>query len=156
MRESSLRRSESASETEKIGREAARVLRPGDVVLLEGELAAGKTTLVRGLVENFGGDPDEVTSPSFVLVQTYPCRGRGIERLHHVDLYRIADQLPDLRELGLDELLSDARAVVAVEWPRDTLAAWIPADARVWRVSLTIGSEDEREIEITPPPETNS
>jgi tRNA threonylcarbamoyl adenosine modification protein YjeE len=151
--ESGIRRSDSASETEKTGREAARVLRAGDVVLLEGELAAGKTTLVRGLVEQLGGDPEEVTSPSFVLVQTYPCRGPGIDRLHHVDLYRIADRLPDLRELGLDELLSDARAVVAVEWPRDTLAAWIPADARVWRIKLTIASEDEREIEITSPTE---
>jgi len=153
---SPIRRSESASETERIGREAARALRPGDVVLLEGELAAGKTTLVRGLVEILGGDPDEVTSPSFVLVQTYPCQGRGIDRLHHVDLYRIADQLPDLRELGLDELLSDARAVVAVEWPRDTLAAWIPADARVWRITIRTREDDARDVEITPPPDLNS
>jgi tRNA threonylcarbamoyl adenosine modification protein YjeE len=145
-------RSDSASETDSIGRETARVLRPGDVVLLEGDLAAGKTTLVRGLVAELGGDPGEVSSPSFMLIQSYPCRESGIERVHHVDLYRIADQISDLRELGLEEFLSDSRAVIAVEWPKNTLANWIPTEARVWQIILTLGVEDDsREIEIIPP-----
>jgi tRNA threonylcarbamoyladenosine biosynthesis protein TsaE len=115
-------------------------------------LAAGKTTLVRGLVAGLGGDPEEVSSPSFVLVQSYACRRSGVERVHHVDLYRIADQISDLRELGLEEFLSDSAAVVTVEWPKDTLANWIPADARVWRITLTVDDEDDsRDIEITPP-----
>ncbi len=123
----------------------------GDVVLLEGDLAAGKTTLTRGLVEGLGGDGDEVSSPSFVLIQSYRCGSRGIGRLHHVDLYRVGDRIADLRELGLEDILSDPDAVVAVEWPRDTLATWLPADARVWRVRLTLTDTAARDIEILAP-----
>lgn len=143
--------STSAAATEALGRELAPRLAAGDVVRLEGDLAAGKTTLVRGLLAGLGGDPAEVTSPSFVLVETYPCRGRGIERLHHVDLYRLADRVGDLRELGLEELLSDPRAVVAMEWPKEGVMGWLPRDARVWRVALTVLDDDTREIEITEP-----
>jgi len=147
--EASLSSSEAA--TERAGVALAGRLRPGDVVLLEGDLAAGKTTLVRGLVVGLGGSAEDVSSPSFVLVQTYPCAAAGVERLHHVDLYRLADRLPELRALGLEELLSDATAVNAVEWPKDTLAAWIPADARVWHCRLTLIEGGARRIEITPP-----
>jgi tRNA threonylcarbamoyladenosine biosynthesis protein TsaE len=92
-----------------------------------------------------------VSSPSFVLVQSYPCAAAGIERLHHVDLYRLAGRLAELRALGLEELLSDPAAVTAVEWPRDTLAVWIPAASRVWRVRLTLLPGGSRRIEITAP-----
>jgi tRNA threonylcarbamoyladenosine biosynthesis protein TsaE len=121
------------------------------VVLLEGDLAAGKTTLVRGLVAGLGGSADDVSSPSFVLVQSYPCAAAGIERLHHVDLYRLADLLSELRALGLEEILSDPVAVTAVEWPRSMLAAWVPAASRVWRVRLTLLDGGARRIEIAPP-----
>ena len=147
--EASLSSSEAA--TERAGVALAGRLRPGDVVLLEGDLAAGKTTLVRGLVAGLGGSAEDVSSPSFVLVQTYPCAAAGVERLHHVDLYRLADRLPELRALGLEELLSDPTAVTAVEWPKDTLAAWIPADARVWHCRLTLIEGGARRIEITAP-----
>ena len=147
--EASLSSSEAA--TERAGVALAGRLRPGDVVLLEGDLAAGKTTLVRGLVVGLGGSAEDVSSPSFVLVQTYPCAAAGVERLHHVDLYRLADRLPELRALGLEELLSDPTAVTAVEWPKDTLAAWIPADARVWHCRLTLIEGGARRIEITAP-----
>jgi tRNA threonylcarbamoyl adenosine modification protein YjeE len=147
--EASLSSSEAA--TERAGVALAGRLRPGDVVLLEGDLAAGKTTLVRGLVVGLGGSAEDVSSPSFVLVQTYPCAAAGVERLHHVDLYRLADRLPELRALGLEEILSDPTAVTAVEWPKDTLAAWIPADARVWHCRLTLIEGGARRIEITAP-----
>lgn len=143
--------STSEAATERAGVALAGSLRPGDVVLLEGDLAAGKTTLVRGLVVGLGGSAEDVSSPSFVLVQTYPCAAAGVERLHHVDLYRLADRLPELRALGLEELLSDPTAVTAVEWPKDTLAAWIPADARVWHCRLTMIEDGARRIEITAP-----
>jgi tRNA threonylcarbamoyladenosine biosynthesis protein TsaE len=124
---------------------------PGDVLLLEGDLAAGKTTLVRGLVEGLNGNPGQVSSPSFVLIQTYRCQMSGMTRLHHVDLYRLADKVADLREVGIDEVLSDSEAIIAVEWPKETLATWIPRDARVWHVRLTVGEDDERRISVTPP-----
>ena len=143
--------SSSAAATERAGAALAARLRAGDVVLLEGDLAAGKTTLVRGLVVGLGGSAEDVSSPSFVLVQTYPCAAAGLDRLHHIDLYRLADQLRELRALGLEEFLSDPAAVTAVEWPKDTMAAWIPADSRVWHCRLTLLDDGARRIEITSP-----
>lgn len=143
--------SESAEATDDLGAELAAELLPGDVILLEGDLAAGKTTMVRGFARALGADPEEVASPTFVLVRSYPCHGGRIRQLHHVDLYRLENLVPDLRELGLEELLSDARAVVAVEWPKDAIATWLPADARLWRVSLTVTESGARRIEITAP-----
>jgi tRNA threonylcarbamoyladenosine biosynthesis protein TsaE len=142
--------SRSAENTQSAGRDLATRLRPGDVVLLEGDLAAGKTTFVRGLVGGLGGDTQLVSSPSFVLLQTYDCSARGINALHHVDLYRLGENIADLREVGLEDVLSDDVAVVAVEWPKNTLAAWIPTDARVWRVQITTNDDDTRTIEIIP------
>ncbi len=143
--------SQSAETTQSAARDLATRLRPGDVVLLEGDLAAGKTTFVRGLVGGLGGNTQLVSSPSFVLLQTYDCSARGINALHHVDLYRLGENLADLREVGLEDVLSDDIAVVAVEWPKNTLAAWIPADARTWRVRITTNDDDTRTIEIIPP-----
>jgi tRNA threonylcarbamoyl adenosine modification protein YjeE len=143
--------SASAARTEEIGGEVAAAVAPGDVIYLEGDLAAGKTTLVRGLVRELGGDPDEVSSPTFVLVQSYPCSRGPIRELHHVDLYRLEDRLHELRELGLDELLSEREAVVAVEWPKRAIMGWIPIDARVWRIRLTVADDASRRIEIRGP-----
>ena len=143
----------SAEETEAAGTRLADHLRAGDVVLLEGDLAAGKTTFVRGLLRGLGGDSEAVSSPSFVLLQTYDCSAHGIKALHHVDLYRLGENVADLREVGLEDVLSDEVAVVAVEWPKNTLATWIPAGARVWRVTITTEKDDSRRIEITPPTE---
>jgi len=148
---SELALSRSAGATEDAAGKFAEKLRAGDVVLLEGDLAAGKTTFVRGMLQGLGGSSAEVSSPTFILIQTYDCNAPQIRRLHHVDLYRLDNRAAELREAGLSEVLSDARAVVAVEWPKDTLATWIPADARVWRVAITIEKDDTRRIEITPP-----
>ena len=143
--------SASAEETEATGTRLADHLRVGDVMLLEGDLAAGKTTFVRGLLRGLGGDSEAVSSPSFVLLQTYDCSARGIDNLHHVDLYRLGENVADLREVGLEDVLSDEVAVVAVEWPKNTLATWIPADARVWRVAITTEEDGTRRIITTPP-----
>jgi len=144
-------RSSSPEDTESIGERIALRARPGDVLLLEGDLAAGKTTLVRGIVRGLGGEPDEVTSPTFVLLRSYQCTEADISQLHHVDLYRLADHLPELREIGLEEVLSDSNAVIAVEWPKDTLATWMPSDVRLWLIALTIGDDGSRSIRIEEP-----
>ena len=146
----------SAAETEILGGRLALELRGGDVVLLEAELAAGKTTFVRGLVHGLGGEPTAVSSPTFVLIQSYDCNASGIHTLHHVDLYRLNENTTDLREIGLEDALSDPRAVIAVEWPKNTLATWIPTDARVWRIRIEATDGDSRTIEITRPNEQNS
>lgn len=107
-----------ADATERLGAGLARVLRPGAVILLEGPLGAGKTTLVRGLVRGLGGDPAEVHSPTFTLLETYEVCGGVIRRLHHADLYRLrGPSHAPWDEIGLGEALDDREAVTAVEWP---------------------------------------
>ncbi len=145
------RASDSPEHTDAIATELARRLRPGDLLLLTGDLAAGKTTFVRGLVRGLGGDPDEVSSPTFVLVQSYPCRAGGVRTVHHVDLYRLADSSHELRGIGVDDLMADPVAVVAVEWPRTALAGWIRAGARVWRIRIDVGDGDRRTIDVASP-----
>ena len=97
------------AETEAAGERLASTLVAGDVVLLEGQLGAGKTAFVRGLARGLGSDPEEVASPTFVLLTAYP----GPLTLHHADLYRLEPE--EVADLGLDELIS-GDGVVAVEW----------------------------------------
>jgi tRNA threonylcarbamoyladenosine biosynthesis protein TsaE len=98
----------SAAETEVAGEALGRRLRVGDVVLLKGELGAGKTTFVRGVARGAGSNAP-VASPTFQLVRVYP----GRLQLAHVDLYRI-EKPPELAELGLDELAD--QGAVLIEW----------------------------------------
>ncbi len=99
----------SEHETIEFGRRFAARLAPGSVVLLFGDLGAGKTSFVRGLAQGLGLDPDAVSSPTFTLVQEY----RGARSLCHVDLYRLRGAEVD--DLGLEELAS-GNAVVVIEW----------------------------------------
>jgi tRNA threonylcarbamoyladenosine biosynthesis protein TsaE len=99
---------ESEMDTMELGASLADSLAPGSVVLLEGELGAGKTAFVRGLAIGLGAPEEDVSSPTFTLVQEY----RGRLRLLHADLYRVSGG--EAEELGLDELGSDG--VVATEW----------------------------------------
>ncbi len=96
--------------TAALGRRIALCLRPGDVVALEGDLGAGKTTLARAILAALGV-AENVPSPTFTLVQSYETAGLTVS---HYDLYRL--KTPDeLRELGLDEALEDGAALI--EWP---------------------------------------
>ena len=102
---------ESEEQTSAVARELAGGLAAGDVVLLEGNLGAGKTAFVRGLADGLGIDISEVSSPTFTLVHEY--RG-GRLTLYHVDLYRLDRAATE--DLGLEEL-GVADGVLAVEWP---------------------------------------
>lgn len=132
----------SVAETEALAERLAASLRGGEVVLLSGELGAGKTAFVRGLARGLGVDPEEVASPTFVLVTSYP----GRLRLHHADLYRLAGNGDD-RELGLEEL-PGRDGVLAVEWSeRLSLRPW----ARAVQVTLEHAGEDRRRVRIQEP-----
>jgi tRNA threonylcarbamoyladenosine biosynthesis protein TsaE len=100
--------SHSERQTADIAADLARRLPPGAVVMLFGDLGAGKTAFVRGFVEGVGIDPDEVSSPTFTIVQAY-----GGGRVQHVDLYRLDPAETD--DLGLEEL-PDGGALVCIEW----------------------------------------
>ena len=102
-------RSQSESETIRIASELAAELPTGGTVLLFGHLGAGKTAFVRGLLSGAGGDGEEVTSPTFTLVQHYT----GRLPVTHVDLYRLSGVEVD--DLGLDEIMAGG-GIVAVEW----------------------------------------
>jgi tRNA threonylcarbamoyladenosine biosynthesis protein TsaE len=100
---------QSEQETFAVAEKLAKTLVPGTSVLLYGDLGAGKTAFVRGLAAGLGIDPEEVSSPTFVLIQHY----RGATPLTHVDLYRL-DNAAAVEDLGLDELTT--AGVLAVEW----------------------------------------
>jgi len=111
--------------TRAAGAALAPLLRQGDVILIDGPLGAGKTTLVRGLLEALG-HVGEVPSPSFAIVQPYDDLALP---LWHADLYRIA-QPSELTELGLDTVLADG--VLVVEWPDHAgHGAWPPSALRL-------------------------
>ena len=124
----------SEAETASVAGALAATLVAGDVILLSGNLGAGKTAFVRGLAEGLGIDAEDVSSPTFTLVHEY--RG-GRLTLYHVDLYRLEKAATD--DLGLEEL---HRGVLAIEWP-DRLSHQLPG-AR--RVSIEILDGDERRI----------
>ncbi len=130
----------STDETIQCGREIGAHLKPPILILLSGDLGAGKTTLAKGIVSGLGAaTEEEVTSPTFTLVHKYE---RGA-RAYHIDLYRITDA-HDLETLGLEDVFAED-AVVLVEWPEKlTLRTNWP----VLRIHLEHVSEDSRSISI--------
>src|SRR5687767_15950104 len=129
----------SERETASVARTLAGELRAGDILLLSGNLGAGKTAFVRGLAEGLDIDAREVSSPTFTLVHEY--RG-GRLALYHVDLYRLDRAAAD--DLGLDEL-GVADGVLAIEWP-DRLTHALPA-AREVRIEIV--DEQTRRITVS-------
>ena len=142
--------SHSPEQTVRFGARLGELLRVGDVVALSGELGAGKTTFIAGLSRGWGSS-DQVTSPTFVLVNEY--RRPNGQRLWHVDGYRL-NSAQEALDLGLDDLLA-GDGLVVVEWPerlRDVLPAerlqlqlaWVDHSRR----SLRLGATGERYFEI--------
>lgn len=129
----------SETETAAEGAQLAASLQPGDVVLIYGELGAGKTAFTRGLAQGLGVNADEVSSPTFTLVQEY----RGRLPLYHVDLYRLDEREVD--DLGLEELvLGDG--VVVIEWAE----RWRGRPDDVIEVRLEDVGEERRRIVVKP------
>ncbi len=126
-----------------MARRLAQTLQPGDILLLIGELGAGKTTFVQGLAEGLGIDPKLISSPTFVLIQEYE---GGKLPLYHVDAYRIRDPR-ELSEVGLEEYF-ERGGVVVIEWG-DKLRELVPSQAI--EVHFEIVDEYRRKIRIIRP-----
>jgi tRNA threonylcarbamoyladenosine biosynthesis protein TsaE len=129
--------------TERAGGELAEQLRPGDVVLVSGELGAGKTTFVRGAVRALGVD-GPVTSPTFVVGHAYEGTAGPVA---HLDLYRLAGM--GAEDPGLLDPFFPPDAIVFVEWPEHGPGAW-PEERVARRVRLSHAGGDRRRIEVEP------
>jgi tRNA threonylcarbamoyladenosine biosynthesis protein TsaE len=132
----------SAEDTTELGRKLAAALRPGSVVLLRGELGAGKTTLVKGIAEGFNAaEAGSVTSPTFTLIHEY--RGPNVV-LYHIDLYRI-DTQRELDTLALDDL-TGPNSILLIEWG-DKFERF--AKERDAEITIEHAGTDERRILFT-------
>jgi tRNA threonylcarbamoyladenosine biosynthesis protein TsaE len=136
--------SSSPEETFNYGHQIGSRLEGGEILLLSGPLGAGKTMLVKGICAALGIAEDEVTSPSFTLVNPYA----GRLRLYHIDLYRLDEGASAAHAVDLDELLSDERAVIAIEWAERMGPYHLPPN--VWRISLSGDGASPRNIHIAP------
>ena len=130
-------RTTSVAATRELAAAVAALARPGDLVLLVGDLGAGKTAFTQGFAEAIGVD-EPITSPTFTLVRTYT----GKHRLNHLDVYRL-ERVSEAEDLGLGELLEDG--ITLIEWG-DTIASALPADYLELRFVFGDG-DDERAIE---------
>jgi tRNA threonylcarbamoyladenosine biosynthesis protein TsaE len=134
--------SHSADETFALGKQIGARLTGGEVLLLDGALGAGKTIFTKGLAAGLDIDPEEVTSPSFTLVNPYS----GRLPLFHIDLYRLDEGAAAANAVDLEELLADERAVIVIEWG-ERLGNY-PLSAKLWRVRISGDGEAERRISI--------
>jgi tRNA threonylcarbamoyladenosine biosynthesis protein TsaE len=132
----------SAEETRGLGRDLSRFLVPGRTLVFSGELGAGKTTLIQGILEGLGARGPFV-SPTFVLMKEYalPEPVSGITRVYHADAYRVTEK--DFAALGFEEWVRDPEGLVLIEWP-ERLGTLVPAAAD--RVHLRALPGGEREI----------
>ncbi len=135
---------QNAEETFDLGKQLGAQLSGGEILLLDGPLGAGKTIFVKGLAAALGIDPEEVTSPSFTLVNPYA----GSLPLFHLDLYRLDQGAAAAHAVDLEELLSDESAVVVIEWA-ERLGRY-PLPANVWRIAIAGDGDEPRRISVDP------
>jgi len=131
--------SRSPEQTRRVGSRLGGVLQAGDVICLQGDLGAGKTTFVQGIAQGWGS-LDAVSSPTFILVNMY--RRGDQSQLFHMDAYRL-ESTPEAEELDLDSML--AQGALLIEWP-ERMNGLIPAE-RLW-VNLEHIDEEEREMKF--------
>lgn len=131
--------SRSPEQTRHLGMRLGGALQAGDVICLQGDLGAGKTTFVQGIAEGWGS-MDSVSSPTFIIVNQY--RGAAERQLFHMDAYRL-DSTPEAEELDLDAML--ARGPLLIEWP-ERMERLIPTE-HLW-VQLEYMNDEERELKF--------
>jgi tRNA threonylcarbamoyladenosine biosynthesis protein TsaE len=134
---------DSDTETEALGEALGRLMQPGDVLALVGDLGAGKTCLARGVARGLGID-EPVTSPTFILVAEYVAAA-GFP-LYHADCYRLEQAEAEAQAIGLDELLLDD-SVAIVEWA-ERIESLLPPDHL--RITLAVSDDTRRELTFAP------
>lgn len=135
--------SNSPEETFEIGEKIGESLRGGEAVLLSGGLGAGKTLLTKGILHALDFDADEVTSPSFTLVNLYQTEKFDV---YHIDFWRLETDSDAAFAVGLDEIFEDAAAVVIIEWAERLQNFSFPAN--VFRVKIEGDGDDPRKISV--------
>jgi tRNA threonylcarbamoyladenosine biosynthesis protein TsaE len=135
--------SSSPEETFNYGFQLGARLEGGEILLLSGPPGAGKTLFVKGICVALGVAEDEVTSPSFTLVNPYT----GRLRLYHIDLYRLDEGATAAHAVDLDELLGDESAVIVIEWA-ERIGSY-PLPSNVWNIEISGDGDSPRHIRIT-------
>lgn len=134
--------STSPEQTFDFGFQLGERLQGGEILLLQGPLGTGKTLMVKGICAALGIDEDEVTSPSFTLVNPY----EGRLRLYHLDLYRLDEGASAADAVDLDELLSDEDSVIVIEWA-ERMGRY-PLPNNVWTIALSGDGDAPRTIKV--------
>jgi len=132
----------SADETFRLGQKVGLELTGGEILLLSGPLGAGKTMFVKGLATSLNLNAEDVTSPSFTLVNPY----EGRIRMYHVDLYRMDDGVVAAHAVDLDDLLADEASVIVIEWAERLGNYRLPKST--WRITIIGAGEEPRLITI--------
>ena len=132
----------SPQQTFELGHEIGSRLQGGEILLLSGPLGAGKTILVKGICAALGIDEEDVTSPSFTLVNPYD----GRLRLYHLDLYRLDEGASAAHAVDLDDLLSDEDSIIVIEWA-ERMGRY-PLPANVWKIEIAGDGDDPRKIRV--------
>jgi|SRR6185369_1302206 len=135
--------SHSPEATFNFGFQIGEKLNGGEILLLSGPLGAGKTLLVKGICAALGMEQEDVTSPSFTLVNPYEAR----LRLYHIDLYRLDEGASAAHAVDLDELLSEEDSVIAIEWA-ERMGDY-PLPSNTWHIDVSGDGDDPRKIEVS-------
>ena len=134
---------ETPDDTLALGERIGAQAQPGDVLLLKGGLGAGKTLLTKGILNALDFDIDEVTSPSFTLVNLYPTPTVNV---YHIDLWRLDENSDVASAVGLDEILAEENTVAIIEWS-EKLRSFSHSE-RIIEISITGDGDDPRTIDI--------
>ncbi len=132
----------SPEQTEKLGEDFAKNLKPQDVVFLIGNLGSGKTTFTKGIARGLG-IKNRILSPTFVVVRSHSTSNENIQTLYHLDLYRLKDE-GEVLNVNLTDYVNDEKGIVVIEWPEMSQEI---VKKNVWKVKFEI-NENERSIEI--------
>lgn len=132
------------SETTEFGQKLAHQLNGGDILLLKGELGAGKTTLVKGLALGLGVQ-NEITSPTFTLMNICPVNSEKIKTLVHIDTYRLKDE-QELLDIGVEDYLGQPNTLCIIEWPEKVVG--LLKDKTTTTITIEHSADNQRKINI--------